>query len=139
MRRFIFAERGGIYIIDLTQTLSASTRRGCFLRNVAERGGTVLFVGTKKQAQDAVENEAKRCRDAVRQPPLARRAAHELANDVRPDRAPARDAPPPRRGQMDLLPAKERISMAASSRSSSRTSAASRTCVASPTRCSSST
>ena len=59
MRRFIFAERGGIYIIDLTQTAERLDEARQFLRNVAERGGTVLFVGTKKQAQDAVENEAK--------------------------------------------------------------------------------
>ena len=60
MRRFIFAERGGIYIIDLTQTAERLDEAQQFLRNVAERGGTVLFVGTKKQAQDAVEGEAKR-------------------------------------------------------------------------------
>ena len=59
MRRFIFAERGGIYLIDLTQTQELLDEAQQFLRNVAERGGTVLFVGTKKQAQDAVENEAK--------------------------------------------------------------------------------
>ena len=53
MRRFIFAERGGIYIIDLTQTAERLDEARLFLRNVAERGGTVLFVGTKKQAQDA--------------------------------------------------------------------------------------
>src|SRR5262249_26516660 len=60
MRRFIFAERGGIYIIDLTQTAERLEEAQQFLRNVAERGGTVLFVGTKKQAQDAVESEAER-------------------------------------------------------------------------------
>ena len=54
--RFIFAERGGIYIIDLTQTSERLDEAQQFLRNVAERGGTVLFVGTKKQAQDAVEH-----------------------------------------------------------------------------------
>ena len=60
MRRFIFAERGGIYIIDLTQTSDRLDEAQQFLRNVAERGGTVLFVGTKKQAQDSVEQQAKR-------------------------------------------------------------------------------
>src|SRR6185369_11143447 len=60
MRRFIFAERGGIYIIDLTQTSERLDEAQQFLRNVAERGGTVLFVGTKKQAQDSVETQAKR-------------------------------------------------------------------------------
>jgi ribosomal protein S2 len=60
MRRFIFTERSGIYIIDLTQTSERLDEAAQFVRNVAERNGTVLFVGTKKQAQDAVENEAKR-------------------------------------------------------------------------------
>jgi small subunit ribosomal protein S2 len=60
MKRFIFAERGGIYIIDLQQTLERLEEAHNFARNLAERGGTVLFVGTKKQAQDSVEEEAKR-------------------------------------------------------------------------------
>src|SRR5256714_15672519 len=60
MRRFIFTERSGIYIIDLTQASERLEEAALFVRNLAERNGTVLFVGTKKQAQDAVENEAKR-------------------------------------------------------------------------------
>ena len=60
MRRFIFTERSGIYIIDLTQTSERLDEAAQFVRNLAERNGTVLFVGTKKQAQDAIENEAKR-------------------------------------------------------------------------------
>ena len=60
MRRFIFGERGGIYIIDLQKTLESLEEAESFVRNLAERGGTVLFVGTKKQAQDAIEEEAKR-------------------------------------------------------------------------------
>jgi len=60
MKRFIFAERGGIYIIDLQQTLALLEEAHEFARNVAERGGTILFVGTKKQAQDAIEEQAKR-------------------------------------------------------------------------------
>src|SRR5206468_11857166 len=60
MKRFIFAERGGIYIIDLQQTLERLEEAHGFARNLAERNGTVLFVGTKKQAQDAVEEQAKR-------------------------------------------------------------------------------
>jgi small subunit ribosomal protein S2 len=60
MKRFIFAERGGIYIIDLQQTLERIEEAHNFARNLAERGGTILFVGTKKQAQDAVEEDAKR-------------------------------------------------------------------------------
>jgi len=54
MKRFIFGERGGIYIIDLQQTLEHLQEAHDFARNLAERGGTILFVGTKKQAQDAV-------------------------------------------------------------------------------------
>ena len=60
MRRFIFTERGGIYIIDLQQTAALLEEAAEFVRNLAERGGSVLFVGTKKQAQDAVEEQAKR-------------------------------------------------------------------------------
>ncbi|MGZ8688122.1 MAG: 30S ribosomal protein S2, partial [Gaiellaceae bacterium] len=60
MRRFIFTERGGIYIIDLQQTLSLLEDAYEFARNIASRGGSVLFVGTKKQAQDAVSEHAKR-------------------------------------------------------------------------------
>ena len=50
MRRFIFNERGGIYIIDLQQTQALLEEAHAFVRNLAERGGSVLFVGTKKQA-----------------------------------------------------------------------------------------
>src|ERR687887_237805 len=60
MRRFIFTERGGIYIIDLQQTLQLLEDAYAFVRNLAERGGSVLFVGTKKQSQTAVEDQAKR-------------------------------------------------------------------------------
>jgi small subunit ribosomal protein S2 len=112
MRRFIFAERGGIYIIDLTQTSERLDEAQQFLRNVAERGGTVLFVGTKKQAQDAVENEAKR----IDMPYVNHRWLGGLLTNWRTmaDRIDRlhemrrlRDE-----GQMDLLPAKERIAMA---------------------------
>jgi small subunit ribosomal protein S2 len=60
MKRFIFGERGGIYIIDLTQTQSLLEEAHTLVSNVAARRGTVLFVGTKKQAQDAVAEQAKR-------------------------------------------------------------------------------
>ena len=112
MRRFIFAERGGIYIIDLTQTSERLDEAQQFLRNVAERGGTVLFVGTKKQAQDAVEQEAKR----VDMPYVNHRWLGGLLTNWRTmaDRIDRlhemrrlRDE-----GQMELLPAKERIAMA---------------------------
>jgi small subunit ribosomal protein S2 len=60
MKRFIFNERGGIYIIDLTQTQQLREEAYNFSKAIAERGGSVLFVGTKKQAQDSVRDEATR-------------------------------------------------------------------------------
>jgi small subunit ribosomal protein S2 len=60
MKRFIFTERGGIYIIDLQLTQQLLDDAYDFARAIAERGGSVLFVGTKKQAQDAIEGEATR-------------------------------------------------------------------------------
>lgn len=61
MRRFIFTERNGIHIIDLQQTVGRLSTAYDFVRDVAAAGGTILFVGTKKQAQEAVEAEATRC------------------------------------------------------------------------------
>ena len=61
MKRYIFAERNGIFIIDLQKTLVESDKAFDFLRDVASRGGTILFVGTKKQAQEILAAEAKRC------------------------------------------------------------------------------
>jgi small subunit ribosomal protein S2 len=60
MRRFIFGERNGIYIIDLQQTLERIEAAYNYVRTLAEGGGTVLFVGTKKQAQEAVQRNAER-------------------------------------------------------------------------------
>jgi len=60
MRRFIFTERNGIHIIDLQQTVTRLSGAYDFVRDLAAAGGTLLFVGTKKQAQEAVEAEAKR-------------------------------------------------------------------------------
>ena len=60
MKPYIFTERGGIYIIDLQKTSALLDEAHDFLRNVAERGGSVLFVGTKKQCQDAIKDEATR-------------------------------------------------------------------------------
>jgi small subunit ribosomal protein S2 len=59
MRRFIFGERDGIYIIDLLQTEQLLRQAREFAANVAHRGGTVLFVGTKKQARDAIRETAE--------------------------------------------------------------------------------
>jgi small subunit ribosomal protein S2 len=60
MRRFIFGERNGIYIIDLQQTLDRIDSAYRFIRGVVEDGGTVLFVGTKKQAQEPIQEQAQR-------------------------------------------------------------------------------
>ena len=60
-KRYIFAERNGIFIIDLQKTLVESDKAFNYLREVAGRGGTILFVGTKKQAQEILAAEAKRC------------------------------------------------------------------------------
>ena len=61
MKRYIFAERNGIFIIDLQKTLVESEKALEYLKNVAAGGGTILFVGTKKQAQEILAAEAKRC------------------------------------------------------------------------------
>jgi small subunit ribosomal protein S2 len=61
MKRFIFGERNGIYIIDLQQTLSRIENAYVFVRDLVADGGTVLFVGTKKQSQDPISTYAERC------------------------------------------------------------------------------
>ena len=61
MAPYIFAERNGIYIIDLQQTLGLIDEAYDFMRKVGETGKPVLFVGTKKQAQAAIKDEAERC------------------------------------------------------------------------------
>ena len=60
MKRFIFTERNGIYIIDLQQTLQYVDRAYEFIRETVAHGGTVLFVGTKRQAQEAIAEQATR-------------------------------------------------------------------------------
>ena len=113
MRRYIFTERGGIYIIDLQQTLDLVEQAHSFVRNVAERGGSVLFVGTKKQSQDSIEEEAER----VGMPYVNHRWLGGVLTNWRTicerlDRMQElrrlRDE-----GQLELLPAKERMTMAA--------------------------
>lgn len=61
MKRYIFGERSGIYIIDLQQTISLLDQACDVVRSISERGGTVLFVGTKKQCQEAIADNARRC------------------------------------------------------------------------------
>jgi small subunit ribosomal protein S2 len=113
MKRFIFTERGGIYIIDLQQTQQLLDEAYDFARNVAGRNGSILFVGTKKQAQDAISGEATR----VGMPYVNHRWLGGLLTNWRTmaDRIQRlhelrslRDE-----SQLDLLPAKERIAMLA--------------------------
>src|SRR5438105_14187129 len=111
MKRFIFTERGGIYIIDLQQTLELVEEAHAFAKNIASRRGTMLFVGTKKQAQDAVSEEAKR----VGMPYVNNRWLGGLLTNWRTISSRIEHLHELRRlkedGQLDLLPAKERISM----------------------------
>src|SRR5680860_1113342 len=109
MKRYIFGERGGIYIIDLQKTIVLLQEACDVVRDISERGGTVLFVGTKKQAQDAVQEQATRCG----MPYVSHRwlgglltnwgtisqrirRLHELRNQKR-------------EGQLELLPTRERL------------------------------
>lgn len=113
MKRFIFTERGGIYIIDLQQTLELVQEAHDFARNIATRGGSLLFVGTKKQAQDAVRDHAIR----VGMPYVNNRWLGGLLTNWRTitdrishlhDLRRLRDD-----GQLELLPPKERMAMLA--------------------------
>ncbi len=61
MKEYIFTERNGIHIIDLQKTVRKADEAYMAMRNIAAEGGDILFVGTKKQAQDSIEEEAKRC------------------------------------------------------------------------------
>ncbi|MDN9103153.1 30S ribosomal protein S2 [Clostridioides difficile] len=61
MAKYIFTERNGIYIIDLQKTVKKVEEAYKFTKEVAETGKPILFVGTKKQAQDAIKDEAERC------------------------------------------------------------------------------
>ena len=90
MRRFIFGERTGIYIIDLLKTEALLEQARGFAADIAHRGGTVLFVGTKKQARDAIKETAEDGGNALRQQPLAGRPADELPDDLAAHQAPAR-------------------------------------------------
>jgi small subunit ribosomal protein S2 len=113
MRRYIFSERGGIYIIDLTKTLELLEEAHDFARNIAERRGTMLFVGTKKQAQDAVQEHATR----VDMPYVNHRWLGGLLTNWRTISERIGYLHDLRRlkteGQLDLLPPKERIAMEA--------------------------
>ena len=61
MKNYIFTKRNGIHIIDLEKTVSMMEKATNFIKQVVAQGGTILFVGTKKQAQESIAEEAKRC------------------------------------------------------------------------------
>jgi small subunit ribosomal protein S2 len=111
MRRFIFTERGGIYIIDLQQTAELLEEACAFARNVAERGGAILFVGTKKQAMDSIEEQATR----TGMPFVNHRWLGGLLTNWRTISGRIDHLHELRRlredGQLDLLPSKERMQM----------------------------
>jgi small subunit ribosomal protein S2 len=113
MKRFIFAERGGIYIIDLQQALALLEEAAAFVRNLAERGGSVLFVGTKKQAMDSIAEQAER----VGMPYVNHRWLGGLLTNWRTISNRIERLHELRRlrdeGQLELLPPKERIAMLA--------------------------
>ena len=113
MRRFIFGERGGIYLIDLTKTQELLEEAHEFSRNIAERNGTILFVGTKKQAQNAVEENASR----VGMPYVNHRWLGGLLTNWRTISERIAYLHDLRRlksdGQLELLPSKERLAMEA--------------------------
>ena len=113
MKRFIFTERGGIYIIDLQQTQERIQEAYDFARNLGERGGSVLFVGTKKQSMDAIEEHAGR----VGMPYVNHRWLGGLLTNWRTMSERIERLHELRRlrdeGQLELLASKERLGMLA--------------------------
>ncbi len=87
MRPFIFAERNGIHIIDLAQTVKRLDVALDAARETVARGDSVLFVGTKKQAQEPIAQEATRAGQPYVNQPLARRHADQLRHDQEAHRA----------------------------------------------------
>ena len=87
MKRFIFTERSGIYIIDLQQSLAFIDKAYDFVKETVAHGGTILFVGTKKQAQEIDRRAGDACRPALRQPALARWPPHQLPDRVKAPRS----------------------------------------------------
>src|SRR5262245_26777143 len=111
MRRYIHGERDGIHIIDLLQTEKLLQEARDFLAETAAKGGVVLFVGTKKQARDSIEEWAKRCE----MPFVNRRWLGGLLTNFHTIKKRINRLHELRdlneRGQLELLPTKERMSM----------------------------
>jgi small subunit ribosomal protein S2 len=113
MRRYIFGERDGIYIIDLLQTVVLLERARRFAEDLASRGGIILFVGTKKQAKDTIKEVA----EAAGMPYVQERWLGGLLTNFQTIKQRISRLHDLRRlsaeGQLDLLPTKERMSMQA--------------------------
>jgi small subunit ribosomal protein S2 len=113
MRRFIFGEREGIHIIDLLQTEELLNKARDFVTEVAAKGGVILFVGTKKQARDSVQEWAERCQ----MPYVNRRWLGGLLTNFNTIRKRIQRLHELRElqeaGRLALLPTKERMSMEA--------------------------
>jgi small subunit ribosomal protein S2 len=113
MRRFIYGEREGIHIIDLLQTEELLKKATEFVTEVAAKGGVILFVGTKKQARDSIEEWAERCG----MPYVNRRWLGGLLTNFHTIRQRIKRLHELRElkegGRLDLLPTKERMSMEA--------------------------
>ena len=113
MRRFIYGEREGIHIIDLLQTEELLKKATEFVTEVAAKGGVVLFVGTKKQARDSIQEWAERCG----MPYVNRRWLGGLLTNFHTIRKRIQRLHELRElkegGRLDLLPTKERMSMEA--------------------------
>ena len=111
MRRFIFGEREGIHIIDLLQTEELLRQAREFVTEMAAKGGVVLFVGTKKQARDSIQNWAERCG----MPYVNRRWLGGLLTNFNTIKKRIQRLHELRElkenGRLDLLPTKERMSM----------------------------
>lgn len=111
MKPYIFTERGGIHIIDLQQTTTLLDQAYEFVRNVTSRGGTILFVGTKKQCQDVIREEAER----IGMPYVSHRWLGGLLTNFVTIEKRIRRMHELRRlkeeGQISLLPTKERMAM----------------------------
>ncbi len=109
MRRFIFGERDGIYIIDLEQTDELLQEAQDFAADIARRGGTVMFVGTKKQARDAIKDTA----EAAGMPYVNHRWLGGLLTNFQTISAPIKRLHDLERyeteGQLQLLPTRERM------------------------------
>jgi small subunit ribosomal protein S2 len=113
MRRYIFGERDGIYIIDLMQTVTLLERARAFVEDLASRGGMILFVGTKKQAKDTIKAVAQEAGMLY----VNERWLGGLLTNFNTMRKRIERLHDLRRlsqeGQLDLLPTKERMSMEA--------------------------